>query len=388
MRFSAQSTIKSQLAIICRDMTPLPKVVCDLGNPLPSSSSVLFNMTFSLNPVPGDSHALNIEFFADSTNIDPSMNTGNNKTVTIPLEAKIQVDLNGITNMPKLIYNETDEVLMTEIVHTYLVENRGPGTIENATLDVKWPMFTSEKEYLLYLTNVELSNGEKCVIMDGSINPENLNITTQENNEEDPEEDEDEEEEQLELRQRRHTDGDWSNKTKEEEDEELKKLPVTMAQSDTSMTRVINCSLGNSGCVLIRCSLGNIAKTEQLQLKITSHPWFETLLKVNTLSWDIVSSARLEVHSLPYVATPEEGLVETAMISFEAIPQTVKQQLRAPPWAIVISILVGLFILVWIIIILWKLGFFKRKKFDKDQPPPVQETEGDENGQSAEETKD
>ncbi|XP_071811629.1 integrin alpha-8-like [Apostichopus japonicus] len=365
LMLSAQTVIKSDLAIICIEQRSLSRVVCDLGNPLRGRTTIKFVMTFDIQSVPGDSRSLLTSFHVGSANSDPLEN--NNKTLEISLEPKIDVTLSGLANIDQVIYNDTDELLGDEIIHKYLVHNSGPGTIGNATLLVRWPMFIQEEEYLLYLTDVSLSNGGLCYVIDSSINPEDLNLTTHTF----PEENQKlrNETEGGRNRQRRNVEGNWSIYQEEEE------LPVAMTRSDLSETYVANCSREYYGCVLIECSLENVLKEETVILTIRSRTWSKTLSKENTFSWEIVSSASLDIHNLPYVAQPDIGLHETAMISLRATPNTLKETLHVPFWAILVSIFVGLLILILIIIILWKLGFFKRKKFDKDGIPATAPTD-------------
>lgn len=398
LRFAYHNLIESELVIRCEDSASLTGVVvCDIGNPLPRQTRLKFNMTFEIPDVPGHTETLRLHLHANSTTAEEEhVQHDNDDDISIRLEPKINVILHSSTNLPQLVYNDTttdsDEITSTteageEIIHTYWVDNQGPGTIQNATLEVSWPMKTAEGDYLLYLTHANLSNGEPCSVTTGTgvktkVNPLDLKMPKPSSEDSDKARDRSNNTAKTEDSSRRKRSADSTDDDTESEEE----LPSPLAQSDTSSINVANCSTNYKGCVKIKCNITDVAKdSENIVLTIKSRLWSPTLPKDNIRSWDIVSSATLTIHRLPYVLQPEEEIVKTAMLSVSAVPETLKESQTAPPWSIIFSIVVGLLLLLLIILLLWKLGFFKRKKFDKtliqegeQNPEELEEVKGEE----------
>lgn len=55
--------------------------------------------------------------------------------------------------------------------------NFGPAAVEHGTLAVEWPKTTADGSYLLYLTQVHITNNYHCEIIGGSVNPANVTVT-------------------------------------------------------------------------------------------------------------------------------------------------------------------------------------------------------------------
>lgn len=56
------------------------------------------------------------------------------------------------------------------------MENLGPADIEIGTLEVEWPIRTANGEHLLYIMEVDITNGYQCDVIGDSINPENFTV--------------------------------------------------------------------------------------------------------------------------------------------------------------------------------------------------------------------
>lgn len=360
-RLSSFRPIKSDLSILCEHRLELGGVVCDIGNPLPKETEIVFEMQFQIESVPGDRESLTISLMANSTTEEETRwQSDNNQTITFNLQPKIGITLDGSANVDQVIFNDTATGLPKsnythaseigdKVVHTYWVQNIGPAEISTAELEVKWPLRNNDGEFLLYLTAVSISDGQSCTYDQGALNPYDLVL------------DEDS------LNSTRVSETamvqDLSRRKKRASHEK-----TTLAKSATEASKQadVDCSDTHEGCVKVTCQLRNLRKdATNVILKMESRLWVENLLEDKPRSWNIVSRARVVVNSLPYIITqPSKPIEMFKELSLQAIPMTLLETQPVPLWAIILSISLGILFLIIIAATLWKVGFFKRKKPD------------------------
>ncbi|PIK39567.1 Chain D, The Osr1 Kinase, A Hypertension Drug Target [Apostichopus japonicus] len=334
-KFLSFRTTKSDLSIVCEIMHQVRSVVCDIGNPLPRTTDIVFELHLQISPVPGDRTHLPMVLIANSTSEEDADTQGDNRvTLRWELQPKVGILLDGSTNIEQVIYNDTDVALKLtetndtdsvkadEVVHTYWVQNLGPATISSAMLEVSWPMKTLSGRHLLSLTRVNINNGQECIIEDLENMQDEATISKDES------------------RARRSV----SEAVKEDD------------ESGVPSKIVVDCSKGHSGCVNITCNLGNIDKDgTNIILTIESRLMLESLLKDNEpAEWEIISMARLTVQSIPYITQPTKTPEEVKTLSLRTIPLTFLDTTPVPLWVIIVSVVVGSLFLVILIFILYK----------------------------------
>ncbi|XP_077978111.1 integrin alpha-8-like [Glandiceps talaboti] len=341
-----KKTDNSEYNVACFDNPDYEDTVtCSAGNPLKASDQVMFDFTMSsVRFSDSDITHINdidtlVEFNLNSTSTNPEKaHTLFNNAVEVKLPIKVnstivfiglaipeQVTYDPKPTEPELIVTREEEI-GPEVTHVYEVRNMGPSSIDGADINIKWPAFTSTGEHLLYLLDVKMKGGSQCTVQ-GDLNPE-----------------------KLEMRYSPSVRVMPGTRRKREEDGE--KLPLNQ-----------DCKA--EGCVEIHCPIDFIlARGEAAFVEVRSRLWKETLIKGGHDNSQITSRANVQVTSMPYripsLSYPGASLEITSVAS------TMKPKaLPVPIWVIILAILGGLLILLCIILVLWKAGFFKRKRVEE-----------------------
>ena len=192
---------------------------------------------------------------------------------------------------------------------------------DNVVLEVNWPEFMGNNEdYLLYLVHVSIEDPTEdntyCV-SNGIINHADVRDNT--------------------VRKRRAADKETAQD----------RPPVNCADTDTQ------------GCRNFNCYITRLEKDNTIKIKFYARLWESTLYNVGNIN--VTSFVGVtKVDQEDFVFGPEG---KSAMKS-QFYPSSATR--RNYLWIIIGSIIAGILLLVLIVIILWKCGFFKRKA-----PPAV-----------------
>ncbi|KRX93326.1 Integrin alpha-8 [Trichinella pseudospiralis] len=307
-------------------------IACDVGNPLPKSSTVRFSMQFS------------------TENLDLVMG--------------------GIR------YPEMNRITMTlttvEMILFLTIRNLGPSTLSEMSVDVYWPSyFVDNAKPLLYLIDdIETEGKITCELLQkGHINSEGLIVVPRP---------EDAIERVFRVKRQEKAN---SRQRYEEKSDVLKALRNAMAlmkqslgdfgnafgQMRNVLQRVrLNCM--EMACSQWQCKIKDFKKDERVLLKVDSRLWLNTLIDEVFYDAMISSLVIVEVTKLPYKHPTIELPLRYAVASTIVNPKDPTRVSRGvPTWLIFVAILAGLTSLILLIMLLWKFGFFKRKRPPRGQ---------------------
>lgn len=160
----------------------------------------------------------------------------------------------------------------------------------------------------------------------------------------------------------------WSARTKREKELIIKPQAVTDEKTGKTMQVVhLSCdSPATAKCFAFRCNIRNLAAGRTATIYIKSRLWNSTLVedypRVNTVS--IKSRASLILPKDLREDQDQEDDMDSA--ETRAYPDLLDQlpPEEVPLWVILVSIFAGLLLLILIVLALWKLGFFERKRPD------------------------
>jgi len=128
----------------------------------------------------------------------------------------------------------------------------------------------------------------------------------------------------------------------------------------------MDCERGSAKCIQFRCRIRRLPATRYALVHIQGRIWNHTLVEdYPDVSWvSIKSRATLqmdpEVEKLQDI-TDDVASAET--VAYSDVPREAADD-SVPIWVIIVSVLAGLLLLAIIALILWKLGFFKRRRPD------------------------
>ncbi|MCL4126441.1 UNVERIFIED_CONTAM: hypothetical protein GTU68_044886, partial [Idotea baltica] len=166
-----------------------------------------------------------------------------------------------------------------------------------------------------------------------------------------------------------HYDDEPLKRTKREREFVIKPEAITDAQTGKTM-QIVNfrCDgdVPTAKCFTFQCTIRNLDADQSATIRIPSRLWNSTLVE------DYPRVSFVSIKSKGELILPEAIRVDQDQSDDVSYAETLAysnllEQLPAeevPLWVILVSILAGLLLLVLIAIILWKLGFFKRKRPD------------------------
>ena len=277
-----------------------------------------------------------------------------------------------------------------QVVHKFQVINDGPSSVDVLTVDISWPFQVEngkrQGKWLLYLVDHPLlKNGRgDCVLPPGyRANP--LNLTTVHNgiiarhapdmphNVVYKESDFTErytsesagdtlEDQDLRSMMRSLTSRERPRKAKREVEQVI--LPHIIKDELGKDMKVVtlDCDRGSAKCLKVTCQIYNLPAKMPATIEIRSRVWNSTLAEdyADVDFVEIFAKAKVVVDPdiTQDISDDYESVRTTAYLSSHKL--TVESQIDW--WVILISILLGLLLLVIISLILWKFGFFKRKR--------------------------
>lgn len=134
--------------------------------------------------------------------------------------------------------------------------------------------------------------------------------------------------------------------------------------ADGKKRRVVSmdCDLKTARCFEIRCEVLDLAKGDDVSIAVKSRLWQSTLIE------DYPKVYKVDIYSRAVVEIPEELNILQDESNDEAFAKTVaysdivEEEKEIPLWVIIVASLCGLLLLIIIVLVLWRIGFFKRKR--------------------------
>ncbi|XP_032222395.1 integrin alpha-6 [Nematostella vectensis] len=249
-----------------------------------------------------------------------------------------------------------EDEIGNEVRHTYIAQNKGPDFVPEAEVVIQWPFEATNGKHLLYLMDVEISGNAECTFAPDQPNLLGLivkpkssparNVTSRQSSSEST----------RTTRVRRAVEEETSIKTKR----------ATADERGSSVK--LDCETGTARCTPIRCLIKRFAKGNEVSFVVRSRIWAATLIEdyYNTdksSEVTVVSRASLRA-AVTFVRelNKENNNAEVKTQFNPDFPPRKSDKLAS--WVIPVAVVGAILALVIVILILWKLGFFKRKKFD------------------------
>ncbi|XP_072903147.1 integrin alpha-V [Hemitrygon akajei] len=309
-------------------------VVCDLGNPMKAGTNLLAGLRFSV-------HKLQEAEAVVAFNLQiKSSNKFNGESEMVPYAVDIavlaQVDIRGVSSPDQLflpIANwkedpHNEEEVGPSVMHVYELRNNGPSAFSKAMFDLQWP-YKFKDNFLLYVMEYTAEGPMNCT-SDTIINPLKLKTADSKANQSSP-------------------------ATAKPETRHLRK---TRSTNELEGIQVLEC--GSADCMKINCQIGKLERGKSVVLHIRSRLWAETFMQKENQSYSLNASATYNVIEMPYknftAELPSGFIVVTTLVTWDK-PMAPHQ---VPFWVIILALLAGLLLLGLLVLIMYKIGFFKR----------------------------
>merc|ERR1719471_190059 len=339
---------------------------------------------------------------ADVTMVD------NHVDFSLPVRVKTDLRIRGLPVPTLVTYNKTsyrqdDQILDEtdigpEVTHIYQVENRGPSNIEEAEVYILWPSYRQVDDPLLYLTaQPQIEGPGKCQFV-VDVNTHNIKIdrfrdayspisdmtdlSSEYLNQEMFDEENNSEETDDSSRKLLDPADDISaekavKRRRRSIETKRGKLSPSASEfnspaTDSEFLSELNCGL--TQCTFISCVIGPLAKKEFTLFKVKSRLWVRTLNEIQRNDIEISSKLVSRVTKLPYGVNPSYLGYQTHVVTTQVLAHDMPVSASIPMWILILAILAGFLFLSLLTFILYKLGFFQRKRpEDYDYQGTIQE---------------
>ncbi|XP_064647988.1 integrin alpha pat-2-like isoform X1 [Lineus longissimus] len=343
--------IHSQTEVTCSTMEMnVTYVICDIGNPLKANNSVEFSLRASTKNVNGSKSSLSFLLNANSTNKENIDTIDNNLgKLDVPVRVVNELMFTGISNPEQIPFNSTEakkqkvvaheKDIGPEVIHLYQLRNRGPSDVGSASLQLIWPSELQNGDPLLYLTETpQIIKGEgKC--MTTNVNPYNLTLEDRSKNK------------------------DIANTLASIDLGAFKKRSRTKRASDLVDKLVCD----SSWCTVIECKVGPMRSGDSMLLQIRARVYISTLVKWELNDVIVMSGAIAQVMKVPYDVRPIEYSIDAYQVGTYITAANIdKHEKTIPLWVIALAASIGVLLLIFIILLLWKCGFFQRKRVEDE----------------------
>ncbi|XP_078376333.1 integrin alpha-4-like isoform X2 [Oculina patagonica] len=300
-------------------------ITCDVGRTaLPGLSKKIFSLKFSAASVEED---FSILVKAESQAADAN-EADNSKEFFIAVKYEADLVIRGSSKPDQVIYSgavkerekieEFQEEIGPQIVQTIMVSNYGPSVVEWSQVTITVPNLLKKDEpdsFLMYLLQVEVVGSGSC---NAVVNHLNIKSASTNNS-------------------------------------------IIIQNTKRERRDVTRLGCGEVGCQSFQCRLGRLRQGDKVEIKLTSRLWQNTLLKLG-------KPAIVELETIAQVQPPSKVMQpdeenDVATIILTAKPARTGGVGKSIPWWVyLVSVLGGIILLAAAVLILYKLGFFKRKK--------------------------
>lgn len=132
--------------------------------------------------------------------------------------------------------------------------------------------------------------------------------------------------------------------------------------TNNDFQQLIQCN--STKCIRLKCVVTKFVKDQEINIQIRSRAWAKTLKKVASNKPLRVSSLlAMQVTQLPYIGKPYYPVIRSEEVFTDAISTDVPVKPDIVPlWVVVLSACAGVLILLLLVLLLWKCGFFKRNR--------------------------
>ncbi|CAN9512122.1 unnamed protein product [Ophioblennius macclurei] len=327
----------SQLTCTYKAENQTRYLVCDLGNPMKSATSLWAGLRFTIPRLKDTRNTVQFELQIRSKNV----NNSESETVLYELEVAAMADviLQGVSRPDKVVFpppNWTarqslleEQDVGPEVQQVYELVNDGPSMVSVSTLELRCPLKAHGHE-LLYPVEV-VTEGPLSCSSKTAFNALKLKL------------------------QPPTADGPASLTSDGEHHIRRREATRDPLAEQGNLT----CG-GAVECWRLRCDVGLLGRGDRVILTIRSRLWAETFMERRHKQYTIECFAQFKVEKMPYSAPPKIKPSGSKKVEMAVMWTKPDSHLSVPVWIIILAVLAGLLLLALLIYLLYKMGFFKR----------------------------
>ncbi|MBZ3888913.1 Integrin alpha-9 [Sciurus carolinensis] len=290
-----------------------------------------FSVIFDTSHLSGEEEVLSFIVTAQSGNVERSEALHDNTlTLTVPLMHEVDTSITGIISPTSFVYGESVdasnfiqlddlECHFQPLNVTLQVYNTGPSTLPGSSVSISFP------------NRLSSGGAEMFQVQEMMVGQEKGNCSFQKNP---------------------------TPCIIPQEQENI--FHTIFAFFTKSGRKVLDCEKPGISCLTMHCNLSALAKEESRTLDVYMLLNTEILKKDSSSVIQFMARATVRVDPALRVVEVADGNPEEMTVVFEAL-HNLEPRGYVVGWIIAISLLVGILIFLLLAVLLWKMGFFRRK---------------------------
>ncbi|XP_039859278.1 integrin alpha-5-like [Simochromis diagramma] len=311
-------------------------LVCDLGNPMKSGTSLWAGLRFTIPRLNDTYNTVQFELQIRSKNA----NNSESEVVFYELKVSAMADviLQGVSRPDKVIFpppNWTvrqglgeEQEIGPELQQVFELVNNGPSVVSQTSLVVKCPL-KAHGHWLLYPLEV-VTEGPLSCFSKTTLNALKLKL------------------------QPGAVEGPASLKSNVEHRIQKREVHRDPLAEQGNLT----CSTVE--CWQLQCNVGLLQRGRSVILTVRSRVWAETFMERAYKQYTLECSVHFSVDRMPYSVSPTLKPSGSKKVATAVMWNKPNSQYSVPVWIIILAVLAGLLLLALLIYLLYKMGFFKR----------------------------
>ncbi|KAG8192343.1 hypothetical protein JTE90_002163 [Oedothorax gibbosus] len=335
-------------------------VACELGNPLKKDNEAELQIRFNPKDVAADERSLKLRVKVNTTSVeniprdDIVIETGIVKVAELEIRGASQPEQAFYGGDSGRVPVYIDDV-GSEIVHIYEIINHGPWLATGVEMVVSWPYEAIDTyahgKWLLYLVeNPEVIGNGYCEVDPSQLNP---------------------------LKLKRHPEELQAASGSTYRKRPKREVEPQELRMDGKIVKVVtlDCDKGSAKCLHFTCHFRSLERDSTAVIKIKARLWNSTFVNdYPSVDWVTVIS-RAHIRTISDEIRQEDSN-DYASAETKAYPDILLYQKTdgVALWIIILAACAGLLLLILLVILLWKCGFFKRKK-PGYEPAPTHDKE-------------
>ncbi|XP_069346373.1 integrin alpha-7 isoform X4 [Eulemur rufifrons] len=341
---------------LCLSNENASHVECELGNPMKRGAQVTFYLILSTSGITIETTELEVELLLATISEQELRPVSARARVFIELPLSIagvatpqQLFFSGVVRGEAAMRSERD--VGSKVKYEVTVSNQGQSlnTLGSAFLNIMWPHEIANGKWLLYPMRVELEGGQGAG-QKGLCSPRpnilHLDVDSRD-------------------RRRRELEQPEQQESREQQEPSMSWWPVSSAEKRKNIT--LDCARGTANCVVFSCPLYSFDRVAVLH--VWGRLWNSTFLEEYSAvkSLEVIVRANITVKSsIKNLLLRDASTVIPVMVYLD--PMAVVAE-GVPWWVILLAVLAGLLVLALLVLLLWKMGFFKRAKYPEATVP-------------------
>uniref|UniRef100_A0A8C9K724 Integrin alpha-7 n=1 Tax=Panthera tigris altaica TaxID=74533 RepID=A0A8C9K724_PANTA len=323
LHYSGVRALDSAEKPLCLSNENASHVECELGNPMKRGAQVTFYLILSTSGITIETTELEVELLLATISEQELHPVSARARVFIELPLSItgvaipqQLFFSGVVRGESAMRSERD--IGSKVKYEVTVSNQGQSlnTLGSAFLNIMWPHEIANGKWLLYPMRVELEGGQgpgQKGLCSPRPNILQLDVDSRD-------------------RRRRELEQPEQQEHPEQPEPSTSWWPVSSAEKKKNIT--LDCVRGTANCVVFSCPLYSFDRAAVLH--VWGRLWNSTFLEIPVMVY------------LDPVAVVAEGV---------------------PWWVILLAVLAGLLVLALLVLLMWKMGFFKRARYPEATVP-------------------